>query len=91
MSAQRNSGTPKAMRNIFGIIMIAIYLGVGILFFVGYFDILFPTWTWVRWVGGALFVAYGCWRAYRQFVGIDPGYGNDPDDDDPTSFNPHKN
>ena len=48
MSAQRNTGTPKTMRNIFGIIMIAIYLGVGILFLCGYFNILFPTWTWVR-------------------------------------------
>lgn len=92
MSAQRNTGTPKTMRNIFGIIMIAIYLGVGILFLCGYFNILFPTWTWVRWVGGALFIAYGIWRAYRQFAGIDPGYGNEPedDDDDPTSFRPHK-
>ncbi len=48
MSAQRNSGTPKSMRNVFGIIMIVIYLGVGILFFCGYFDILFPTWGWVK-------------------------------------------
>ncbi len=35
---------------------------------------------WVRWVGGALFTVYGLWRAYRQFKGIDPGYGNDRDD-----------
>ncbi len=92
MSAQRNSGTPKTMRNIFGIIMIVIYLAVGILFLCGYFNILFPTWTWVRWVGGALFIVYGIWRGYRQFAGIDPGYGNEPDDDDtsdPTSFKKH--
>lgn len=91
MSAKRNTGTPKAMRNVFGIIMIAIYLAVGILFLYGYFNILFPTWTWVRWAGGVLFIAYGVWRAYRQFAGIDPGYGNEPDDDDdtpaPTTFN----
>jgi len=77
------------MRNVFGIIMIAIYLTVGILFLCGYFNILFPTWTWVRWAGGILFIAYGVWRAYRQFAGIDPGYGNEPDDEDasdPTSF-----
>lgn len=77
MSAQRNTGTPQTMRNVFGIIMIVIYLGVGILFFCGYFDILFPTWGWVKWVGGILFTVYGLWRAYRQFKGIDPGYGND--------------
>ena len=81
MSAQRTpTGTPAAMRNIFGIIMIIIYVGVGVLFFCGYFDILFPTWKWVRWVGGALFTVYGLWRAYRQVKGIDPGYGNERDD-----------
>ena len=81
MSAQRTpTGTPAAMRNIFGIIMIIIYVGVGILFFCGYFDILFPTWKWVRWAGGIMFTLYGLWRAYRQFKGIDPGYGNDRDD-----------
>lgn len=80
MSPRHNStGTPKAMRNVFGIIMILIYLGVGILFLVGYFDILFPTWKWVRWAGAALFILYGIWRGYRQFAGVDPGYGNDSD------------
>ena len=39
MSAQRNStGTPATMRNIFGIIMIIIYVGVGIMFFCGVFE-----------------------------------------------------
>lgn len=72
------TGTPKMMQSIFGIMMIVIYLGMGALFFFGFFDILFPTWGWVRWVGGGLFTAYGLWRAYRQFAGIDPGYGNEP-------------
>lgn len=78
MSAQKNStGTPATARNIFGIIMIIIYVGVGVLFFCGYFDILFPTWTWVKWVAGGLFTIYRLWRAYRQFKGIDAGYGNE--------------
>jgi len=81
MSAQRNSGTPKTMQNVFGIIMIVVYLGMSVLFFCGFFDILFPTWGWVRWAGGALFLVYGLWRGYRQFAGIDAGYGNDRDDD----------
>lgn len=72
------------MRNIFGIVMIIIYVGVGILFFCGFFNILFPTWTWVRWLGGVLFCVYGVWRAYRQFKGIDRGYGNDYDEDEST-------
>lgn len=80
MSAQRKKGVPKAVRNLFGVIMIVIYLGVGLLFLIGYFNIMFPTWTWVRWAGGVLFIAYGVWRGYRQFAGIDPGYGNEEDD-----------
>lgn len=81
------------MRNVYGIIMVAIFVGVGILFFCGYFNILFPSWPWMRWAGGVLFVGYGIWRAYRQFAGIDPGYGNvvdDDDEDDPTSFRPRR-
>ena len=46
------TGTPKTMQNIFGIMMIIIYLGMGALFFFGFFDILFPPWGWGRWVGG---------------------------------------
>lgn len=71
MSAQRNSGTPKAMRNIFGIIMIIVYIGMGILCFCGVFDWLTGSWAWLRWVAGGIFVVYGIWRGYRQFAGID--------------------
>ena len=43
MIAQRNSsGTPATMRNIFGIIMIIICVGVGILFFCGFLTSTFP-------------------------------------------------
>lgn len=62
------------MRNIFGIIMILIYLGMGVLFFIGFFPWFSGSWEWFRWVGGGMFIAYGLWRAYRQFKGID-----DPD------------
>lgn len=72
MSSDNNQmGTPKAMRNVFGIIMIVIYLGMGVLFFVGFFKPIYGTWEWLRWVGGGIFIAYGIWRAYRQFAGID--------------------
>ncbi len=71
------SGTPKSMRYIFGIIMIVIYLAVGILFLCGFFEPIYGTWTWVRWVGGGMFVVYGIWRAYRQFSGIDAEIGDE--------------
>lgn len=59
------------MRNIFGIIMILIYIGMGVLFFIGFFPWFSGSWEWFRWVGGAMFIAYGIWRAFRQFKGID--------------------
>ena len=67
MSTNNNS-TPQTMRNIFGIVMIIIYIGMGVLFFCDYFQF---QWQCLRWVGGSLFVVYGIWRAYRQFAGID--------------------
>lgn len=72
-----NIGTPKAMRNIFGIIMIIVYIGMGVLFFTGFFAPLYGSWTWLRWVAGSIFVVYGIWRAYRQFAGVDSATGRD--------------
>lgn len=78
MSTERNStGTPKTMRNIFGIIMIVIYLTVGILFLCNFFEPVYGQWTWVKWVGGIMFILYGIWRAYRQFAGIDKEIGDE--------------
>ena len=72
MSTDANR-SPRMMRNIFGIVMILIYLGMGVLFFINFFQF---SWEWFRWVGGGLFIAYGLWRAYRQFNGIDNPYGS---------------
>lgn len=78
MSSDNNmGGTPKTMRNIFGIIMILVYIGMGVLFFCNFFDPLFGAWPWVKWVAGSLFIVYGIWRAYRQFAGIDSATGRD--------------
>lgn len=75
MSTDNNpTGTPRTMRTIFGIVMIIVYLGVGILFFTGFFSPIYGSWEWVRWVGGIIFIVYGIWRAYRQFAGIDSSY-----------------
>ncbi|MCF0219524.1 MAG: hypothetical protein HUK14_07050 [Muribaculaceae bacterium] len=61
---------PGLFRTIFGIVMICIYIGMGILFFINFFN-FDPSWTWVRYVIGILLCAYGVWRAYRQYAGID--------------------
>ena len=52
------------MRAIFGIVMIIVYIGVGILFLTGFFAPIYGSWEWIRWVGGIIFIVYGIWRAY---------------------------
>ncbi|MCM1110535.1 MAG: hypothetical protein NC336_04955 [Clostridium sp.] len=83
---RNGSGAPQSMRTLFGIIMIIVYIGVGVLFFIGFFDPLFGEWPWVKWVCGSILVVYGIWRGYRQFAGLDPEYGpgyrRDKEDDD---------
>ncbi|MBD5316977.1 MAG: hypothetical protein HDS11_04855 [Bacteroides sp.] len=75
-NGKKSSGTPQTMRNLFGIIMILVYVGVGILFFIGYFPWFSGSWEWARWTIGGLLVAYGIFRAYRQFSGLDDPYGS---------------
>jgi len=66
----KSSGTPQVMRNVFGVIMILVYIGMGVLMFINFFDFT-ESWTWVRWALGVLFILYGIFRAYRQFKAID--------------------
>ena len=85
-SRRSTTGSSQTMRTVFGIIMIIVYIGVGVMFMCGVFDPLFGAWPWVKWVCGGLLVVYGIWRGYRQFAGLDPEYGpgfnkNDDDDD----------
>ncbi len=63
--------TPKIARMIFGIFMIIIYVGMGILLLVNFFGWENGSWEWLRWTGGVLLILSGIWRAYRQFAGID--------------------
>ena len=65
------NNTPKIARMIFGIFMIIIYVGMGILLLVYFFGWESGNWEWLRWTGGVLLILYGIWRAYRQFAGID--------------------
>lgn len=67
---RRHPGTPHLMRNIFGIFMVLVYVGMGILLFINFFR-FDAGFAWVRYVGGVLFILYGIWRGYRQAKGID--------------------
>lgn len=67
----RRPAVPSAMRVVFGIIMIIIYVGMGILLLINFFGWQGEVLTWLRYIGGVLFIIYGIWRAIRQFWGID--------------------
>lgn len=67
----RRHGGAGVMRTVFGIFMIVIYVGMGVLFLIDFFGWKNAAWGWLRWALAALLIAYGLWRAYRQFAGID--------------------
>ena len=58
---------PKGARLAFGIIMILVYIGVGLLFIFNVFDIVSPTVSYI--IGGILCV-YGVFRGYRLYKGV---------------------
>ncbi len=61
-------GKPTGMNIVFGVIMIAIYLGMAyLLLFTPFFANLYDV---VRYVMGGVFVVYGIFRGYRLFVGM---------------------
>lgn len=68
-----NSAIGSVARAIFGIIMIIVYVGMGVLLLINFFD-WGSGWNWLRWGGGILFILYGIWRAIRQFMGIDSSF-----------------
>lgn len=54
----------------FGIFMIIVYVAVGVLLIINFFN-WEPSFAWVRWVLGVLLIIYGIFRGYRQFSGSD--------------------
>ena len=68
MRGNNDNGTqmPKGARLVFGVLMIFIYLGVGLLFI---FDVFNIDSLALSIVIGSLFMVYGVWRAIRLFKG----------------------
>ena len=64
------SKTQNIVRAIFGIVMIIIYVGMGVLLLINFFN-WDGDWAWTRYVVGIVLIVYGLWRAYRQYKGID--------------------
>lgn len=70
---RENGGVEKGnmiMRGIFGIIMIIVYIGMGVLLLINFFG-MDGDWAWTRYVVGVVLIIYGLWRSYRQIKGID--------------------
>lgn len=67
---EHSGRTAGIMRAIFGIIMIIVYVGMGVLLLLNYFG-WDADWSVARYVVGVVLIIYGFWRAYRQVKGID--------------------
>lgn len=59
----------KWIRTLMGVFMVILYVGVGVLLLINFFD-WGPDWTWCRWVVGIVLIAYGLFRGWRQSQGI---------------------
>lgn len=63
--------TPKkSVAYAFGIFMILVYVGVGVLMLINYFK-WGESWTAMRYIVGVMLIIYGIYRGYRQFSGTD--------------------
>lgn len=67
MEDYNNNPTPRPLRIWFGIFMILVYLGVGLLFIFNIFDTIDHT---VSIIIGALLMLYGVFRGYRLYKGV---------------------
>ena len=54
---------------VFGIFMVIVYVGMGVLLFINFFNWT-SGWAWTRWVVGAVLIVYGFYRGYRTFVAV---------------------
>lgn len=69
---QERPAVPSPLRIFFAIFMIVVFVGVGLMLLFNWFNVIYdPSWNWLRWVGGPIFILYGFFRAYRQFKGTD--------------------
>ena len=63
---------PGVIHYAFGIFMIIVYVGMGVLLLTGFFGHPAGTiWTVLNWVVGIILIIYGIWRAVRLIFGLD--------------------
>ncbi len=59
---------PKGARVAFGILMVCVYIGVGLMFIFNIFSSIIDN-TTLSYVIGGLLCLYGVWRGYRLYRG----------------------
>jgi cytochrome c biogenesis protein CcdA len=59
--------TKKLLGLAFGIFMVCIYVGMGILLMLNFFG-WYNDWAWTRWIVGVVLIIYGFFRGYRQYI-----------------------
>lgn len=69
---------PAGMRIFFAILMVIIFVGAGLILLFNWFNVIYdPSWNWLRWVGGPIFILYGFFRAYRFWKSSQPDSDSD--------------
>lgn len=63
--------TQIVLRAIFGVFMIIVYVGMGVLLLINFFDWEGTGFTICRWIVGIILIIYGFFRAWRLYKGID--------------------
>lgn len=64
MDNYSDNRTPKGMRIVFGIFMVLVYVGVGVLFLCNFFDIISYG---ISIAIGVILCLYGVFRGYRLY------------------------
>ena len=69
----QKTAMPLSLRICFGIFMILVFGFVGLMLLFNWFNVIYdPSWNWLRWVGGPIFILYGIFRGYRLFKSTQP-------------------
>jgi len=63
---KRLPSTKTVLGITFGIFMVIVYVGMGVLLLINFFDWQ-TDWAWTRWIVGIMLIIYGFFRAWRQY------------------------
>lgn len=66
-TSRRAPSTSSILGVVFGIFMVIVYVGMGVLLIVNFFNWA-SDWAWTRWIVGFALIIYGFYRGYRTFV-----------------------